>query len=84
MDIGRQDNMPRPRYTTEQIISKLREVEVLLSHPAWNAGQVGRRWAKLAGARGLATTTYHRPAQIVGPADGEKSMAAFGRTRRNA
>ena len=48
--------MPRPRYTAEQIIGRLREAEVLLSHPAWKAGQVGRRWAKLAGAWGLATT----------------------------
>jgi len=76
--------MPRPRYATEQIIGRLREAEVLLGHPAWNAGQVGRRLARSAGVWGLATTTYHRPAQIVGPADGEKSMAAFGRTRRNA
>jgi hypothetical protein len=46
MDIGRQDNMPRQHYTTEQIIGKLREAEVLLSHPAENAGQVGRRSAR--------------------------------------
>lgn len=84
MDIGGQDNIPRPRYTAGQIIGRLREAEVLLGHPDWNAGQVGRRWAKVAGARELATTTYHRPAQIVGPADGEKSMVAFGRTRRKA
>jgi hypothetical protein len=75
MDIGRQDNMPRPPYTTEQIIGKLREAEVLLSHPTWNVGQVGRRLARSAGAWGLATTPT---------TGGEKSMAAFGQTRRNA
>jgi transposase-like protein len=31
MDNGRQDNMPRRRYTPEEIIGKLREAEVLLS-----------------------------------------------------
>jgi hypothetical protein len=40
MDNGRQDNMPRRRYTPEEIISKLRGAEVLLSHPAQYAGQV--------------------------------------------
>ena len=31
MDNRRQDNMPRRRYSTEDIIGKLREAEVLLS-----------------------------------------------------
>ena len=41
MDIGRQDNMPRRGYTTEQIIGKLREAEVLISQ-GQRVGQVSR------------------------------------------
>ena len=52
MDIGRQDNMPRPRYTTEQIIGKLREAEVLLSQ-GQTVGQVSR-------GLGISDYTYYR------------------------
>ena len=41
MDNGRQDNMPRRRYSTEEIIGKLREAEVLLSQ-GQSVGQVSR------------------------------------------
>lgn len=41
MDVGRQDNMPRRGYTTEQIIGKLREAEVLISQ-GQRVGQVSR------------------------------------------
>jgi transposase-like protein len=52
MDIGRQDNMPRPRYTTEQIIGKLRKAEVLLTH-GQTVGQVSR-------GLGIGEHTYYR------------------------
>ena len=52
MDIGRQDNMPGRRYTTEQIIGKLREAEVLLSQ-GQTVGQVSR-------GLGISDHTYYR------------------------
>jgi len=44
--------MPRQRYTTEQIIGKLREAEVLLSQ-GQTIGQVGR-------GLGISDHTYYR------------------------
>jgi putative transposase len=41
MDNGRQDNMPRRRYTPEEIIGKLREAGILLSQ-GQSLGQVSR------------------------------------------
>jgi DNA-binding CsgD family transcriptional regulator len=41
MDHGRQGNMPRGRYSTEDIIGKLREAEVLLSQ-GQSVGQMSR------------------------------------------
>jgi putative transposase len=41
MDNGGQDNMPRRRYTPEEIIGKLQEAEVLLSQGQL-VGQVSR------------------------------------------
>ena len=52
MDIGRRDNMPKLRYTTEQIIGKLREAEVLLSQ-GQTIGQVSR-------GLGISDHTYYR------------------------
>jgi putative transposase len=52
MDIGRKDNMPGRRYTTEQIIGKLREAEVLLSQ-GQTVGQVSR-------GLGISDHTYYR------------------------
>jgi transposase-like protein len=52
MDNGRQDNMPRRRYTPEEIISKLREVEILLSQ-GQSVGQVARTLA-------ISEQTYYR------------------------
>jgi putative transposase len=52
MDNGRQHNMPRARYTTEQIIGKLREAEVLLSQ-GQAIGQVSR-------GLGISDHTYYR------------------------
>jgi putative transposase len=52
MDIGRRDNMPRQRYTTEQIIGKLREAEVLLSQ-GQTIGHVSR-------GLGISDHTYYR------------------------
>lgn len=46
MDNGWQDNMHGRRYAPEEIISKLREAEVLLGHSATHAGQVASRSAK--------------------------------------
>lgn len=67
MDIGRRDNTPKPRYTTEQIIGILREADVLLGQ-----GQMIGQASRGLGASDHTTT------------GGGKSMAAFGRTRRNA
>jgi transposase-like protein len=52
MDNGRQDNMPRRRYTPEEMISKLREVEILLSQ-GQSVGQVARTLA-------ISEQTYYR------------------------
>jgi putative transposase len=52
MDNGRQDNMARRRYTPEEIISKLREAEVLLSQ-GQTVGQVARALA-------IGEQTYYR------------------------
>ena len=51
MDIGRQDNMPRRGYTTEQIIGKLREAEVLISQ--------GQRVGQVSRGLGISDHTYH-------------------------
>ena len=62
--------MPRRRYTPEQIISKLREAEVLLSQ-----GQtVGQACKSL----GVSDQTYYRPAQTAGPSAGAKSTVGCG------
>jgi putative transposase len=52
MDKGRQDNMPRRRYSLEEIIGKLREAEVLLSQ-GQSVGQVSRSLA-------ISEQTYYR------------------------
>jgi transposase-like protein len=52
MDKGRQDNMPRRRYSLEEIIGKLREAEVLLSQ-GQSVGQVSRSLA-------ICEQTYYR------------------------
>jgi putative transposase len=52
MDKGSQDNMPRRRYTPEEIIGKLREAEVLLSQ-GQPVGQVARVLA-------ISEQTYYR------------------------
>ncbi len=41
MDKGRQDNVPRRRYSTGEIVGKLREAGVLLSQ-GQSVGQVSR------------------------------------------
>jgi hypothetical protein len=75
MDNGRQDNMPRRRYTPEEIIGKLREAEVLLSQ-GQSVGQAARALA-------ISEQTYYRPAHIAGPSDGARSMGAFGWSRHS-
>jgi transposase-like protein len=52
MDKGRQDIMPRRRYSTEEIIGKLREAELLLSQ-GQQVGQVSR-------SLGISEQTYYQ------------------------
>ena len=52
MDIERQDNKPRPRCTTEQIIGQLREAEVLLSQ--------GQTVGQVSPGLGISDCTYYR------------------------
>jgi transposase-like protein len=75
MDKGRQDNMPRRRYSLEEIIGKLREAEVLLSQ-GQSVGQVLRSLA-------ISEQTYYRwRKEYAGLPEGHRDGVRTGQAQR--